>query len=187
MSQGTDKDLENDKDDWDGNNPLIIFDNELSTTVTSNMIIEFSSSDRSNSKPCRSNYSKCSNHVENVEMHYYDECGTLSDTRKIDIRHRNLYNLDWSVIEYVFVLLCVIDCFKDVDTKISYSIVLNWYIDILRNETKRMLLYVTVSRVRVVSCFVKNTSLIYSIIESRKRNGLRFVKYCGCLMGINIL
>lgn len=106
LLQSTDKDLKNDKDDFDGSKPT---SNESSTTVASDMNIDLSSSARSTSKPCRSDYSKRSTRVDNVVMHYCDESSIPSDARKIDIRHWILYKLDWSVTKHVFELLRVID------------------------------------------------------------------------------
>lgn len=102
LLQSTDKDLKNDKDDFDGSKPT---SNESSTTVASDMNIDLSSSARSTSKPCRSDYSKRSTRVDNVVMHYCDESSIPSDARKIDIRHWILYKLDWSVTKHVFELL----------------------------------------------------------------------------------
>ncbi len=105
LLQSTDKDLKNDKDDFDGSKPT---SNESSTTVASDMNIDCL-------PPlvllpaCRSDYSKRSTRVDNVVMHYCDESSIPSDARKIDIRHWILYKLDWSVTKHVFELLRVID------------------------------------------------------------------------------
>lgn len=109
LLKGTEKDLKNDKDDFDGSNPPTSSGNESSAAVVSDMNLDLSSPARSVSKSCRSDYSKRSTRVDNVVMHYCDESGIPSDARKIDIRHWILYKLDWSVTKHVFELLRVID------------------------------------------------------------------------------
>ena len=104
----TEKDLKNDKDDFDGSNPPTAAGNDSSAAAVSDMNPTLSSSARSASKGFRSDYSKRSTCVDNVVMHSCDESCIPSDVRKIDIRHWILYKLDWSVTKHVFELLRVI-------------------------------------------------------------------------------
>ena len=82
LLKGTEKDLKNDKDDFDGSNPPTSSGNESSTAVVSDMNLDLSSPARSASEPCRSDYSKRSTRVDNVVMHYCDESGIPSDTAR---------------------------------------------------------------------------------------------------------
>lgn len=109
LLKGSDKDLNNDKDDFDGSNPPTAPGNDSSSAVVPDMNPALSSSVRSASKSFRSDYSKRSTRVGNVVTHYCDGSGIPSDARKIDIRHWILYKLDWSVTKHVFELLRVID------------------------------------------------------------------------------
>lgn len=109
LLKGSDKDLKNDKYDFDGSNPPAAPGNDSSAAVVSDMNPALSSSVRSASKSFRSDYSKRSTRVGNVVTHYCDASGIPSDARKIDIRHWILYKLDWSVTKHVFELLRVID------------------------------------------------------------------------------
>lgn len=105
----TDKDLKNDKDDFDGSTPAPETFGEPCVSATPDMDIEAPSTVHSKSKPLRSDYGKRSTRVDNVVMHYCDENGIPSDARKIDVRHWLLYKLDWSVTKHVFELLRVVD------------------------------------------------------------------------------
>lgn len=104
----TEKDLKNDKDDFDGSNPPTAAGNNSSAAAVSDMNPALSSFARSVSEGFRSDYSKRSTCVDNVVMHSCDESCIPSDVRKIDIRHWILYKLDWSVTKHVFELLRVI-------------------------------------------------------------------------------
>ena len=104
----TDKDLKNDKDDFDGSTPAPETFGEPCVSATPDMDIEAPSTVHSKSKPLRSDYGKRSTRVDNVVMHYCDENGIPSDARKIDVRHWLLYKLDWSVTKHVFELLRVV-------------------------------------------------------------------------------
>lgn len=105
----SDKDLKNDKDDFDGSNPLATPGNGSSAAVVSDMNPVLPSSVRSASKSFRSDYSKRSTCVGNVATHYCDTSGISSDAHKIDIRHWILYKQDWNVTKHVFELLRVIN------------------------------------------------------------------------------
>lgn len=94
LLKGTDKNLKNDEDDFDGSNPPVAPGNDSSTAVVSDMDPDLSSPACSASKTCRSDYSKRSTCVDNVVMHYCDESGIPSDARKLDIRHWILYKPD---------------------------------------------------------------------------------------------
>lgn len=109
LLKGADKDLKNEKDDFDGSNPPEEPLDESSAPAASDMNNDLPSSSRSVSGPYRSDYSKRSTVVDNVVMHYCDESGIPSDARKMDVRHWILYKLDWSVTKHIFELLRVID------------------------------------------------------------------------------
>lgn len=114
------------------------------------------------SKPIVSMSSDAETNV--VSFHHCDESGIPWDARKIDLRHWILYKLDWSVTKHVFELLRVIG-----------------QAEIDNNTTERLMKPICLGRKNYLFCgskqVAKNTSLIYSIIESCKMDGLRLVKY----------
>ena len=157
---------------------------DLSTPATPEMSHSNpTSSACSVSRPHRSDYSKRSTRVDNVVMHYCDASGIPSDARKIDVRHWVLYKLDWSVTQHVFELLRLID--KEGAISNYYraddengplhpfeNVLSGYHVDI------DMIAQILVDKLFCGSeQAAKNTSLIYSIIESCKMNGLRPVKY----------
>lgn len=103
-----DKDLKQDKDDFDGSAPSgpagAPEENKVEPTVGG-----IATPEQSKPKNHRQDYSKQSTSVSNVVMHYCDESEIPSDARKIDIRHWILYKLDWSVTKHVFEILRLVN------------------------------------------------------------------------------
>lgn len=108
LSSRKEKNLKEDKDDFDGSAPsdTIEAPEQKSAEVP---VGDSGVGTQPKSHPRRENYDKQSTHVENVVMHHCDESGIPADARKIDVRHWLLYKLDWSVTKHVFELFRVID------------------------------------------------------------------------------
>lgn len=108
LSRMKEKDLKEDKDDFDGSAPSAPVESPEQQSPSA-PAEEPGAGTSPKSRPRRDDYSKQSTRVENVVMHYCDGSGIPVDARKIGIRHWLLYKLDWSVTKHVFELLRMID------------------------------------------------------------------------------
>lgn len=109
LNKNKDKDLKQDKDDFDGSNTP----NDNSVTPGSAEVKNDSAGEKpaqkTASKPMRMDYSKNATRVKDVVMHHCDGENLPADARQIDARHWILYKMEWSVTKHVFEILRLVD------------------------------------------------------------------------------
>lgn len=119
------KDLKEDKDDFDGSAPSAPVE-DLSRKLRNQPSSE--AAPRSESPSCRKDYGKQSTGAENVVVHYCDESDIPSGARKIGIREWIQYSIQHQVVKHVFKLV------RLVDTQGNIS---NYYQPTDKNDTRR--------------------------------------------------
>ena len=119
------KDLKEDKDDFDGSAPLTPVE-DLEQKAAESASSE--AAPRSESPSCRKDYGKQSTGAENVVVHYCDESDIPSGARKIGIREWIQYSIQHKVVKHVFKLV------RLVDTQGNIS---NYYQPTDKNDTRR--------------------------------------------------
>ena len=119
------KDLKEDKDDFDGSAPSAPVE-DLEQKAAESASSE--AAPRSESPSCRKDYGKQSTGAENVVVHYCDESDIPSGARKIGIREWIQYSIQHQVVKHVFKLV------RLVDTQGNIS---NYYQPTDKNDTRR--------------------------------------------------
>ena len=119
------KDLKEDKGDFDGSAPSAPVE-DLEQKAAESASSE--AAPRSESPSCRKDYGKQSTGAENVVVHYCDESDIPSGARKIGIREWIQYSIQHQVVKHVFKLV------RLVDTQGNIS---NYYQPTDKNDTRR--------------------------------------------------
>lgn len=127
LSGMKEKDLKEDKDDFDGSAPSDTPEDleQKSEDVPAN---SSSSGSQPKSRPRREDYSKRSTSAENVVIHYCDESDIPPGAHKIGIRQWGQYKIEYSVVKHVFNLVRLVN---------GQGEVVNYYQPEDKNETLR--------------------------------------------------
>lgn len=102
------KDLKEEKDDFDGSAPSAPVE-DLEQKPAESSTVPSDAAPRPKSYSCRKDYSKQSTDAENVVVHYCDESDIPPGARKIGIREWIQYSIQHKVVKHVFKLVRLVD------------------------------------------------------------------------------
>lgn len=125
LSATKQKDLKEDKDDFDGSAPSALVE-DLEQKAAESASSE--AAPRPESPSCRKDYGKQSTGAENVVVHYCDESDIPSGARKIGIREWIQYSIQHQVVKHVFKLVRLVDAQGNIS---------NYYQPKDNNDTRR--------------------------------------------------